>query len=164
MSMSDVCPRNSGAAPTSWAAHMRSTSLSSGLPQMIEPKARRSACQYAKHLSTTRRRAGRAEEWLELGDAEESRRIRHCVRAYQTRSAPRRCPAAPRGPADNDAAILVLGGGQDSAGPSSAFIDATSFEDIACTTVIVSDWVDGAWRADAWVEAGAWTTPALSRR
>ena len=48
------------------------------------------------------------------------------------------------GPADNDAAVLVLVSGPDEAGPVAAFIDATTFDSIAGTTVIVSGWVDDA--------------------
>lgn len=48
------------------------------------------------------------------------------------------------GPADNDAAILVQGLGATEAGPASPFIDATEFDHIGGTTVIVSGWVDDA--------------------
>jgi hypothetical protein len=48
------------------------------------------------------------------------------------------------GPLDNDAAIIVMGLGPDGKGPAGPFIDHTSFEHIAGTTVIVSGWVDDA--------------------
>lgn len=45
------------------------------------------------------------------------------------------------GPKDNDGAVFIGGRGSESAGPSSAFIASTTFENIAGTTVIVSGWI-----------------------
>jgi hypothetical protein len=48
------------------------------------------------------------------------------------------------GPKANDAAIFIRGVGPTEAGPASVFVDHTTFEDIAGTTVIVSGWIDDA--------------------
>lgn len=48
------------------------------------------------------------------------------------------------GPADNDGAIFIEGLGAESKGPTAPFVDHTTFEHIAGTTVIVSGWVDDA--------------------
>jgi len=48
------------------------------------------------------------------------------------------------GPADNDGAVWIQGTGGDQGAPSAAFIDQTTFDHIAGTTVIVSGWIDDA--------------------
>lgn len=48
------------------------------------------------------------------------------------------------GPKDNDGAVFVQGIGPDESGPSTPFIDHTTFDNIAGTTVIVSGWIDDA--------------------
>lgn len=48
------------------------------------------------------------------------------------------------GPADNDGAVLIQGSGGAQMPPASAFIDQTTFDNIAGTTVIVSGWIDDA--------------------
>lgn len=46
------------------------------------------------------------------------------------------------GPGSNDSAIIIQGNGPAPNGPSSVFIDHTTFENIGGTTVIVSGWED----------------------
>jgi len=48
------------------------------------------------------------------------------------------------GPGDNDGAVWIQGSGGDQMPPGSAFIDNTTFDHIAGTTVIVSGWIDDA--------------------
>jgi len=48
------------------------------------------------------------------------------------------------GPSDNDGAVFIQGTGGDQMPPASAFIDNTTFDNIAGTTVIVSGWIDDA--------------------
>lgn len=45
------------------------------------------------------------------------------------------------GPKENDGAILVMGLGAESKGPTASFVDHTSFDHIKGTTVITSGWV-----------------------
>ncbi|MFO0658532.1 MAG: hypothetical protein U0165_01670 [Polyangiaceae bacterium] len=46
------------------------------------------------------------------------------------------------GPGDNDGAVFVHGWGPEEKAPDSAFIDHTTFDNIAGSTVIVSAWID----------------------
>lgn len=51
-----------------------------------------------------------------------------------------RARSAGCGPNDNDAAVIIYGMGPDNVGPSRAFIDQTTFDQLAGETVIVSGW------------------------
>ena len=46
------------------------------------------------------------------------------------------------GPSDNTSAVLILGTGVATGGPSSSFIDNTTFDNIGGSSVIVSGWID----------------------
>lgn len=48
------------------------------------------------------------------------------------------------GPSDNDSAVIIQGTGTGQGAPATAFIDHTTFDQIAGTTVIVSGWIDDA--------------------
>lgn len=64
------------------------------------------------------------------------------------------------GPTDNDGAVLIQGSGSAQMPPATAFIDQTTFENIAGTTVIVSGWIDDAGPNFSATNTFGATTPA----